>query len=194
MTTDDERKTYSSTKGVALVLRPVSQFKLDSLRASKDELPPPTYEVKVTGGDTILYPMDAEIAKNKGRVDEWNAYIEKVKASDAKYGEKFTELIIWEGIDVDVPDVESEWQKQSEYFGLKVPSDPIKRKLFYVYNELLGAPNDIGELIAQIMTVSQMDEGAVAKLRETFRIGIQRASDNQLPKKQRKLANKKSDT
>jgi hypothetical protein len=194
MSETEKNKTYSSSKGVTLTLRPVSQFKIDSMRSSKEEIQPPTYEVKVAGGESLMYPMDEEIAKNKGRLDEWRAYIEKRKAAEADHTKKFMELMIWEGIEVDVPDQDSEWQKTSEHFGLKVPCDPVERKLFYVYNELLGTPEDIGELIAQIFSASQIDEGAVTRLRESFRLGVQRTPNSELFKKQRKLANKKPNT
>jgi hypothetical protein len=187
-----EKKTYSSSKGVTLVLRPVSQFKIDTLRTSKEELPAPTYEAKVAGGESLNLPLDEESAKNKGRLAEWNAFVEKKKAIEADHAKKFMELMIWEGVDIAVPDCESEWQKTSDYFGIKIPENPIERKLFYIYNELLGTPEDIGELISQIFSVSQIDEGAVTKLRESFRLGVARKANIRLSKKQRKLENQQS--
>ena len=190
MDSTSEVKTYSSSKGVTLRLKPVSQFKIDTLRTSKEEIPAPVYEATTVGGDKLNYPLDEEIARNQGRLPEWNAYLEKKKVFDADHAKKFMELMIWEGVDVDVPDCDSEWQKSSDYFGIKVPENPIERKLFYVYNELLGTPEDIGELISQIFSVSQIDEEAVAKLRSSFRAGIQRKADSRLPKKQKQLADK----
>jgi hypothetical protein len=152
----------------------------------------PTYETKVAGGDTINLPMDEVIAKNKDRMDEWNAYSKLVQMNEARFTQKWIELLIWEGIDLEVPDKDSEWQKTSEYFGLTVPDNPIERKLFYVYNEFLGTTDDLGELVAQISIVSQIDEDAVAKLRDSFRHGVQGQADKGLRKKQRRLENKKS--
>ena len=185
-----ETKTYRSSKGVTLCLKPVSQFKIDTLRASKEETPVPTYEAKVAGGDLLRYPMDEEIAKNKGRLDEWNAFVMARQKAEAEHAKRFLELLVWECVEVEVPDGDSDWQKTSEHFGIVIPSNPVERKLFYVYNELLGTPDDVGELISQIMSVSQIDEEAVGKIRESFRAGIRRQANKPMPKKQRQMENK----
>jgi len=190
---DSDHKTFSSSKGADLELRPVSQFKIDTLRASKEEIPVPTYETKVAGGDSLLIPMDEEIAKNKGRLDEWNAYIKEKQKKEAEFAKRFAELLIWEGVFVEVPDAESEWQKSSEYFKIKIPDNPIERKAFYVYNEFLGTQEDIGNLIAEILSVSQIDEEAVGKLRASFRIRAQRKANQRVRAKQGKVEGQKPD-
>lgn len=184
-------KTFSSSKGIAIELKPVSQFKLDTLKSSKEEIEVPTYKANLASGETQFIELDEEIARNKGRLDEWNSYINAKKALDAKYSQKFLELLIWEGVDVTVPDTESEWQRVQEHFGIKVPDEPIARKLHYVYNELLATPEDIGNLMSDILSVSQIDEEAVGKLRNSFRSGVQRKANSGVPKRQRSLENKK---
>lgn len=186
-----EFKTFSSSKGVVLELRPVSQFKIDTLRASQIEVPVPLYEVKTVAGETQNVPLDEIIAKNKNRLEEWEAYIAAKKESDADHAKKFMELMIWEGVAVDVPGPESEWESTSAHFGIKIPENLIERKLFYIYNELLGTSEDIGNLISEILSVSQIDEEAVRTLRNSFRSGIQRKTNLGLSKKARALANKK---
>lgn len=179
--------TYTSSKNVILALRPVSQFKIDTLRSSKSEIPAPTYEAKVVGGGVQEYPLDETIAKNKGRLDEWNDYLDAKAKGEAAHAKKFLELMIWEGVDVVVPDAGSDWQKSNEYFGIVIPDNPIERKLFYVYNELLGTPEDIGDLIAEIFAASKIDEEAVAKLRTSFRSGVSRKANSRVPKVKEQL-------
>lgn len=180
-------RTFTSSKNVTLDLIPVSQFKIDTLRASKVDIPVPTYEMKVAGGESLNYPMDEEIAKNKGRLPEWKAYVEAKAKVEAGYSKKFLELMIWEGVNCVIPDVESDWQKSSDYFGIKIPDNPIERKLFYVYNELLGTPEDVGNLIAEIFSVSQIDEEAVETLRNSFRANVQRKANSRVRKVKRKV-------
>lgn len=172
-----EDKTFTSTKGVTVNLQPVSQFKIDSLRAAKTEIPAPTYTVTVAGGDKFEHPLDEEIARNKGRLDEWNEYKAAYQKAESEHAKKFLELLIWEGVSIEVPGVDSDWQRASEHFGMTIPENPIERKLVYVYNEILGTPEDIGDLISAIMSVSKIDEEAVTKLRESFRAGIQRKAN-----------------
>lgn len=183
-------KTFTSSKGAVLELKPVSQFKIDTLRASKVDVSVPVYQAMIVGGGTQEYPLDAEIAKNKNRLPEWEAYQAAHAKQEADYAKKFLELMIWDGTEVCVPDVESDWQKSSDYFGITIPVNPIERKLFFVYNELLGTPEDIGELIAEIFSVSKIDEEAVQNLRDSFRAGIQRQTHKPVSKKQGRLEGK----
>lgn len=187
-TTTDERKTFCSSKGVTLMLRPVSQFKLDNLRASAREIPIPQYEMKVAGGATVLHPMDETIARNQNRMDEWNAYIQQVQAEATRQSRLFTELVLFEGVEVDVPDQDSEWQKQMEHFGINIPNEPIARKLQYIYNEFLVGGEDIVALISQILSVSQIDEEAVSKIRDSFRLAQKRNPAGSVAKSKRKMA------
>lgn len=182
-----EPKTFTSSRGAKLQLRPVSQFKLDMLRTSRIEIPVPTYEMQVAGGESLNYPMDAEIAKNKNRLDEWNAYLAKKQKADAEFSKKFAELLIWEGVDIEVPNGDSEWHKSNVHFGITIPDNPFEAKAQYIYSEFLGTQEDIGNLIAEILSVSQMDEEAVGKLRNSFRAALSRKTDSRLPKKQRKV-------
>jgi len=183
-------KTFTSSKGIVLNLKPVSQFKIDFLRAAKTEIPAPTYEVPIVGGGTQLIPMDAIAAKNKGRLPEWEAFVAARAKQEADYSKRFLELIVWDGVEVNVPDVDSDWQKSNDHFGIEVPDDPIGRKLFYVYNELLGTPEDIGNLIADVFEVSHIDEEAVKSIRDSFRIGIQKQSNKQPSKGKKSMEGK----
>jgi len=192
MDTIPEKKTFCSSRGVVLELRPVSPFKIDAVRMAKDEIPVPTYEMKVVGGDTFAYPMDEEIAKNQGRLEEWNEYLNKKKALDTERTKNFSELLVWDGVDVEVPDCESTWQKNSEHFGLKIPENPIERKLFYVFNELLGTAEDLGILISQILSVSQIDQEVVDRIRDSFRPGAFGKANGGLSKKSGKVEKQKS--
>ena len=183
-------KTFTSSKGATIELRPVSQFKIDTLKASKAEIEAPTYTVPIVGGGSQEVLLDAVSAKNKDRLDEWNAYTEARAKAEADYAKKFLELMIWDGTEITVPNGDSEWHISNEHFGIKVPDDPIERKLFYVYNELLGTPEDIGNLIAEIFSVSSIDEEAVATLRNSFRANVQRKPNRTSPKGKKPMEGK----
>jgi hypothetical protein len=180
-------ETFTTSKGIGLSLKAVSQFKIDALRAAKTEVPVPTYKFQVVGGAEQEHPLDEEIAKNKGRLDEWNEYVLAKAKNEADYAKKFFEMMVWEGVDVNVPGQESDWQKTSEYFGLKIPENPIERKTFYIYNELIGTAEDVGELIAGILSVSGIDEKAVSTIRESFRPRISGNADRPLPEVEKQL-------
>jgi hypothetical protein len=188
--TKPPKRTFSSFRGIVIPVNPVSQFKIDTLNSSKRVVPAPTYEIEIVGGAKQTLPMDEKVAESKGRMDEWNAYLTEKKIADEWNTKKFLEFMVWEGVSVEVPDKDSDWQKQCEHFGMDVPEEPISRKLFYVYNEMLATKEDLGNLVADIMSVSKISEEAVTKLRDTFRSGIQQDSDKVDGKGKGKVENK----
>jgi hypothetical protein len=189
----DERKTFVSSKGVVLNLRPVSQFKLDALRTSTEEIPVPQYTMTIAGGEKISHPMDEIIAKNQGRMDEWIKYKQAVHEQNTLQSKRFTELVISEGVELEIPDKDSEWQKNMEHFGILVPEEPIARKLHYIFSETLVGGEDIAALISQILSVSQISEEAVAKIRNSFRTQAQRDTTQRTGKNKRKVAERQPD-
>lgn len=194
MTTDtDSKKTFCSSKGVELQLRPVSQFKLDALRTSATEIPIPQYQMTIAGGGKVDHPMDEIIAKNQNRMDEWLQYKAAVNEQNRLQAKHFSELVISEGVEIEVPGAESEWQKNMERFGIVVESDPISRKLQYIYSEMLVGGEDIAALISQILSVSQIPEEAVAKIRNSFRVEKERNAARPARKNKRKVAVKQPD-
>jgi len=194
MTTElDERKTFCSSKGVVLNLRPVSQFMLDSLRASTVDIPAPQYQMTIAGGQKVDHPMDETIARNQGRMEEWLEYQRQVKEQAALQAKRFSELVLSEGVELDAPDRDSEWQKKMDHFGIAVPDEPIARKLQYIYSEMLVGGEDIAALISQILSVSQIPEEAVAKIRNSFRLAPERNSAGRAGKNKRKVAKQQPD-
>ena len=187
-TPSDERKTFCSSKGVVLTLRPVSQFKLDALRTSTTEIPVPQYMMTIAGGEKVPHPMDEIIAKNQNRMNEWIAYRQAVHEQTALQAKRFTELVISEGVEIEIPGLDSEWQKNMDHFGIKVPEEPIARKLQYIFSETLVGGEDIAALVSQILSVSQISEEAVAKIRNSFRSAPQRDTPRPAGKSKRKVA------
>lgn len=193
MTTNmEERKTFCSSKGVVLNLRPVSQFKLDALRSSTVEIPVPQYQMTIAGGAKVAHPMDEIIAKNQGRMDEWIEYQTALKHQSRTQAKLFTELVISEGVDIEVPPVDSDWQRSMDHFNIVIPEEPIARKLAYIYNETLVGGEDIAALVSQILSVSQISEEAVAKIRNSFRSSQERNIPDPVRKGKGKVAKRKS--
>lgn len=189
-TPTDERKTFCGPKGFVLTLRPVSQFKIDDLRASNPEIPIPQYEMELAGGAKVNHPMDETIARNKGRLDEWNEYLERKRIAAKEQAELFSQLLISEGVDIEVPGIDSEWQKEMDHYHIKVPAPdhPIERKLKYIYHTALVGVEDVVALVSQILSVSQVSEEVVAKIRNSFRSSEKRNPISPPPKAKRKVA------
>jgi hypothetical protein len=170
-------KVYTSTKGVKIPLRAVSQFKIDAMRSSREEVPVPTYEADVFGGDKETLELDAEIAKSQGREKEWKEYLAAVEQETRVFGILFNTMVVSEGVDLDAPGPDSDWQRSCDKYKLKIPEDPIDRKVFYINTELLGAFEEMGDLMTAIFAASKFSQEVIAKMKGTFRSAVERKKD-----------------
>lgn len=185
--------TFVSSKGVEISIKPVSQFKIDALRASKIEPEIPTYTVKTVTGEEQTFQLDGKSAVTRNMEAEWEAYVTARNKAEAENAKAFFELLVWDGVDVEVPGEGSSWDLANKHFGIKVPADPYALKAHYVYTELLGKTEDIGELMAAIFKASGVDEEAVERLRKSFRIGVSGTANRPVSNRTRKLESKVKD-
>lgn len=193
MTTEsNDKKTFVSSKGVELNLRPVSQWILDEIRTSGEEIPVPQYEMTIAGGTKVNHPMDEKIAINQGRLDEWKEYKRKKHEQDTAQSKRFTDVIFLEGVEVADPINDSEWLAKMELYKINVPTTPTERKLKFIYQALVGG-EDVTALISQILSVSQIPEEAVRKIRDSFRPHAQRNTVGRSGKNKRKVEKQKPD-
>jgi hypothetical protein len=170
-------KNYTSSKGVNIPLRAVSQFLIDAMRSSRVQVPVPTYEADVFGGDKEILELDEEIAKAQGREEEWKEYLKDVEQETRVFGIQFNTMIVSEGVDLDAPGLESDWQKKCDRFKIKIPEDPIDRKVFYINTELLGTFDEMGDLMTAIFAASKFSKEVIAKMKGTFRSAMEGKKD-----------------
>jgi len=167
MSDENENRIYTSSKGAVLKLRPISQFKLDSIQASRKQISPPTYTVKPVAGPEQEFPLDEEVATSRGRLDEWVEYVKKRDAVDADFSKRFTSAVIWYGVDVEPSD---EWITDATFLGT-LPENKIAKKVQYVYDTFLETTEDMGNLLSDILEISQINQEVVERLRANFRTG-----------------------
>lgn len=173
--------TWTSSNGVVVTIRPVSQFKLDSMRASKKEIPAPIYSVTTAAGEKQEFPMDEIIAENQGRQEEWKAYLSEKSKAEAVYAKKYFSLLVWDGVDIEPSE---KWLEEAAYFGM-LPENKIERKVQFIYDEVLMTVEDMNDLMAEILLVSQVSKEVVDNLRNSFRSrAAGKANKRMAPKKE----------
>ena len=173
--------TFLSSRGIELILRPVSQFKIDSLNSARAIPISPKYDKETITGEKQTFEMDEKSAESLGRVEELNKYKADVAEESREFAKRFMWLIFYDGIDVDVPDADSEWEQIQNEIGMTVPSSPVARKIYYITSELIATELDAGDLTATILGLSGASREAVDRIKASFRAGIQRTEDSGLP-------------
>lgn len=175
--------SFTSSNGRAITIRPVSQFKIDTIRGSKKEVPVPTYTVTNVAGEAQEFPLDEEIAKNQGREAEWAAYKAAYAKNEAAFAKKYFSLLVWDGTDVEI---DLDWEEECRFFGT-LPENRIEKKVQYVYDQILMTPEDMNDLMAEILLVSQISKEVVDNLRATFRARIQRHAHRPMSEEEKSL-------
>lgn len=181
--------SWTSSNGKKVTIRPVSLFKLDTMRASKKELPVPVYVATTVAGEKQEYPMDEVIAQNQGRQEEWKAYLAEKAKQEALYSRRYFSLLIWDGVDIEPSE---KWIEEATYFGT-LPENKIERKVQYVYDEILMTGEDANELMAEILQISQVSKEAVDKLRASFRARAQGKAHKRMSPQKEPMESKGAD-
>ena len=68
-----------------------------------------------------------------------------------------------------------------------------ERRYYYIMNELLKDETDGGELMADILNISNVNVEAVKIIRDSFRIALEEARTSELPEEIRALVNSQRD-
>jgi hypothetical protein len=126
------------------------------LRAQQSvEVPPiPTYEVELPDGSMMTYEHDAESITTDAEKAAWAKYQAALTRQSQVAATKVMELFLAKGAQIEVA---GDWQILQEYFGIKLPENPIALKIHYLRTELLTTTDDINGLMGAIMEASGID-------------------------------------
>ena len=189
-------KMFTFSDGTEVKLRPVSKFMIDNLKANRHIPSPPSYVVKLAGGGEQTLLHDETTIKN-GTPEElvaWREYIEVRDREAGEFANHFFKLVVFEGVDIDDAQIESgAWIRRHKFLGLTVPEDLTERRYYYIMNELLKDETDGGELMADILNISNVNVEAVKIIRDSFRIALEEARTSELPEEIRALVNSQRD-
>ena len=163
---------FTSSTGRTVKLQAVSPFLIDQVKASVAMPEPPTYTVTTATGGTETWPHDETTLATDDDKKAWAAYKLAVKNAQAIQNDRVARLILSRGVQVDIPN--DGWREFQTELGVKVPESPIDLKVHFITTEVIGTPEDLGEIVAQVMGMSTMNERAVGVARDSFRLAIQR--------------------
>ena len=165
-------KICKTTSGVEFIIKPVSQYAVTQLRMTRKVIPVPTYKVKLAGGDMEEVDFDATYVKDHADdpaiAEKWKAYIEEVNEDISKFNDRFGRMIILMGTEIDVPGVDSEWQKEQEYIGYTPPTAGPERKIYYMLQSVMTDDNDVNRLASEVLALGRVDMEKVRLARDSF--------------------------
>lgn len=145
---------FKTRLGQTLTLKPVSEAKIQAVRASITWPVRPTYTTQTAGGGVQVHAADEATADP----NEWAAYVDAEAKATAEWYERLGQLLLYYGVEVTVPDG---WAEDQTYFGIEVPHDPRALKCHYILTELLTTRAEQQELLLAILALNRTPEEAI---------------------------------
>lgn len=169
---------FESSAGTKLKIKAVPMLLLEEVRLRAMEnipLPPlPTYQVEILDGSLVPYEHDEKsIQDDKTTPEEkaaWTAYQAVIRDRQSAAANKVMELLLAKGVELE-REVTSigDWVEIQNYFGIRLPENPIALKIHYLKTEVLTGPDDIQRLIGKVMEASGIDPKLLQAARNSFR-------------------------
>jgi hypothetical protein len=163
-----DNHTYTTEAGLVLHLKSISIYEMQAVEEAiktdymrKGELvEPPMYEVEVAGGGTQKHTLTAETLIKEGdevetakRKLDWQLYQDALDRMNKEVSQIQTMLML-EGIDVELPEPGSVWEKRCKRLHIPIPEDEDERMEFYKMSYVLRTTTDLIGVQAEIMQLS----------------------------------------
>lgn len=165
-------KTFTTRAGVELILVPIPPLLLEQVRASVKYPPVPTYTTKTAAGNEETYKHDETTLTTDEERLAWAEYLAGKKEADRLLNERVMRALFLKGIALTMP-TDNEWVLEQEFMGIKVPDNPLERKLHYISTELVSTSEDMVGIMSEIMRLTGVDEAVVKNAEESFRRAVE---------------------
>lgn len=162
-----ENETYTTERGYTITFKGISGL-LDKVRLAHKDPEQPMYEVKTAAGLVEYHPLDeksAETPEEKARLAEYQI---KVAETDFARYLAMCQCVLLHSVVVEMPQDDS-WIKVQEAIKIKVPTDPIERRLHWLETELYGSQQDFENIFLGAMRASGTDEEILSQMADSFR-------------------------
>lgn len=163
-------ETVKTSRGVTVTCLPI-QTLLDKLNAQYQPPEPPFYEVKTATGAIEQHAHDVTTLDTDADKAAWADYQKRKGEAESERNKALTRLVLLRGICVEIPEGET-WVKEQEYLGIRIPEEPIERKLHYIETEVLGGIGDVEAIMLGVMRASGVPEDLLQQMESTFRRAV----------------------
>lgn len=141
----------------------------------------PTYTIPTDDGGEEIHEHDEETIKdNPAAQRAWDQWQECIRKTNELVINRMIDFIILEGTDAPLPESKA-WMRRQQLLGIEIPEeepeDNSALRLHYTKSVLLRTPEDITNLQTAVMTISGMNQEALAAARATFQRHAQNGRD-----------------
>jgi len=161
--------SFVNSRGISVKLRPLPPYLIQMASTAIDKPEPPTYVVKLEGGGEEIHTHDQEsiLQSSQEEQTEWSKYLEKVREADQKATEVLINVVLVEGVEVEIPEREK-WIKKQKLMGLPVPEDEDELLLMFKKTQVIGNDKDIEFIIQSVMKIGGITEEDLKSVKNSF--------------------------
>jgi hypothetical protein len=146
---------WITSRGIHVTLKSIPPY-LVSLAAQSVERPEvPTYTAKIAGGGEEIHFHDevSIVQSSEAEKAEWALYKLALAEADQKANNIILDIILLEGVDIDVKDEEL-LIKKLKVFNINIPDDPTERMLVIRRAYLIGCEEDATTISSLVMALT----------------------------------------
>lgn len=177
VSTQDAPREITTTNGMVVKIKAVSQHLIQLTYGSIKFPDPPTYEVKLPGGDVQIFPHDEEsIRQTPEDAPKWTEYQRQLAEANALQQKKTLELFVLEGTLLELPEDDS-WMKRHKRLGAEIPEDELDRLLYWAFTEVFTTVDDQIALYTGVMRLLGISAEDLASIEASFRGNVGAGSE-----------------
>lgn len=165
--------TFTTSRGIALTLKPIPQMLIDRVQNAHKLPPPPTYEIKTAAGTNESHAHDETTLETDDDRAAWQAYIAERDQATQDANRAFMRLVFLRGVECELPGDET-WVREQAMMGITVPTDPLEKRLHYLETEVIATIGDADAIVRGVLEASGVPMEALAQAEDTFRHSPQR--------------------
>jgi hypothetical protein len=165
---------YMTSKGAKVTFVGLNPVRLEKIQNAGKLPPVPTRSMETAFGEEQKEELTADSLQNDEEKKQWAEYVKERDAILNKRNENVLKYVFFDGIKIDDSTID-EWKaEQEEVWGIEVPNNRVDLKVDYINSEVIGNPEDLGNIMAGVMERTGVPAEMLDELRASFRGTLRR--------------------
>jgi len=164
---DIKSELYTTTGGIKVTLSGLPPLMIPMLSQTIKYPEKPTYKFKDASGTEIVMDHDETTLTTDADKEAWAKYEKETEISDSKMTQKLLDLILMEGVTVEIENLER-WKHQQDIIGIPVPEDIDDQMMMYKRSKVIKSGKDIAHVMRRCMVLTGVNPEEVTAIKKSF--------------------------
>jgi hypothetical protein len=164
---------FTNTRGMSMSLMGLPPYLVQMATESIPRPKAPTYKVERADGGTDEFSHSEDTIKDPKTTEEekiqWETFLSDVKSANSKASEVLLNVIIMEGIKLDVvPEDMAKWEKRMKVLGIPLPDDEMEKEMFYKKEYAFATQEDVEIIMSKVLELTGISREEVELAKSSF--------------------------